>query len=113
MESPAPKETEVAKVPEPAQVSLASKPEGAWIVRDGERLGKTPTTLSFAEDEEVTLLFRKRGYTTLTVAFTARPELQVQRSLRPTDGGEKRAKRKKRKTNRKTTSPNGAPSFAP
>ena len=54
---------------EPAQVLVNSRPQGAAIMRQGERLGTTPTLIEVADGESLELTLRRRGRqpTTITV----------------------------------------------
>jgi hypothetical protein len=51
----------------PDMVPVSSKPEGARVLLDGQAVGTTPTTVTFARSCKGVLTFQLAGYETKTV----------------------------------------------
>jgi len=66
--------------PAPAGLAIRSKPQGAAVSLDGERIGTTPLEVELAPDAPVTIALSMEGYKTLTRTLT--PQADVQSTLR-------------------------------
>jgi hypothetical protein len=50
--------------PRSQTIEFASDPEGAEVIVDGALIGRTPIAYRLSRSDDVTILFRKRGYRT-------------------------------------------------